>query len=84
MSQPTSNLCTSQIIQIPQSDRWRVYYRLQELLIPCQCSSDGCLRVEVNTTLEAVQVWSVVKQFIASRQVLVDWLNDCWHIPYPN
>jgi hypothetical protein len=80
MSQ-SPNLCAHQIIGVPQSDRWRVHYRLQELLIACQCTADGCLRVEINTGLAAVQVWSVTRQFMATRQELLDWLEDCWQLP---
>lgn len=68
-----------QVIAIPRSDRWRVYYRLQELMIPCNCPSDGSLRVEVNHGIALILVWSTVQQFTASRKELVNWLERCWY-----
>jgi len=67
-----------QVLQIPLSDRWRIYHRLQELMIPCSCPADGSLRVQVNSLLAAVLVRSTVMQFLAPRQELVDWLEHCW------
>jgi hypothetical protein len=68
-----------QLISVPQGDRWRVHRRLQELSINAWCPTGGQLQVEVNTHVEAAQVWSVVRQFSASRTTLVVWLERCWH-----
>jgi hypothetical protein len=68
-----------QVLQIPLSDRWQIYRRLQELMIPCSCPPDGSLRVQVNNLQEAVLVRSAVRQFLASRYELVEWLEGCWH-----
>jgi hypothetical protein len=65
-------------VEIPRCDRWRIYQRLQELMIPCSCPSDGSLRVEVNHCIAAVLLRSTVQQFTAPREDLVDWLKRCW------
>lgn len=79
MLQPSSLETLSEyILQIPLSDRWQIYHRLQELMIPCWCLADGSLRVQVNSCLVAILVRSTVLQFMASRQELVDWLEQCW------
>ncbi|MCF4965655.1 Asr1405/Asl0597 family protein [Nostoc sp. CMAA1605] len=70
------------ILQIPFGDRWQIYYRLQELMIPCSCHPDGSLRVQVNSCLTAVLVRSTVMQFLASRPELLDWLERCWDCNY--
>ncbi|MGM3307085.1 Asr1405/Asl0597 family protein [Anabaena sp. WFMT] len=67
-----------QVLQIPLSDRWQIYHRLQELMITCSCPPDGSLRVQVNSLQEAVLVRSAVMQFLASRCELVEWLEGCW------
>ncbi|BBD60750.1 hypothetical protein NIES2109_35490 [Nostoc sp. HK-01] len=69
-----------QILQIPLSDRWRIYHRLQELMIPCACPPDGSLRVQVNSLLAAILVRSTVMQCLAPRQELVNWLEHCWYL----
>ncbi|CEJ46096.1 Asr1405/Asl0597 family protein [Umezakia ovalisporum] len=68
-----------QVLQIPLCDRWGICQRLQELMIPCCCHSDGSLRVQVNNLLEAILVRSTVIQFLASRHELVEWLERCWN-----
>ncbi|BAY10395.1 Asr1405/Asl0597 family protein [Calothrix sp. NIES-2098] len=75
----SSNFLGDRVLQIPLSDRWRIYYRLQELMIPCSCPADGSLRVQVNSLQAEMLVRSTVMQFLASRQELVDWLERCWH-----
>lgn len=70
----------AQVVNVPRSDRWRVYHRLQELRIPCACPADGSLRVEVNHGLAVILVRSTVQQFCAPRQELVDWLDRCWQV----
>ncbi|GAB1543336.1 hypothetical protein NUACC21_60100 [Scytonema sp. NUACC21] len=66
------------IVQIPVGDRWRIYHRLQELMIPCWCPPDGSLRVKIDGCLTAILVRSTVFQLMASRQELIDWLEQCW------
>ncbi|MBO3460512.1 hypothetical protein G7B40_000760 [Aetokthonos hydrillicola Thurmond2011] len=82
MLQPSSSEVVGEyILQIPLCDRWRIYHRLQELMIPCWCSTDGSLRVRINSSLMAILVRSTLVQFMATRQELIDWLEHCWQLP---
>ena len=76
INQPQSE--SKQVIEVSWIDRWFVYHRLQELEIPCQCSSNQPLQVEVNNTISAIQLWSISKQLTGTRQDLINWLNQCW------
>lgn len=67
----------SEILEVHLADRWRVYYRLQELAIPCWCATDRPLRVQINDVAAAIQLWSVLRQFTSSRQDLIWWLERC-------
>jgi hypothetical protein len=78
MDQSSISSPTQQVVTIPRGDRWQVYQRLQELEIPCSCSGDGYLQVEVNTPAAALQLWSVVQQLQAPRRELIFWLRRCW------
>ncbi|MCC5628176.1 Asr1405/Asl0597 family protein [Nostoc sphaeroides] len=69
---------TNHVLQIPLSDRWRIYHRLQELKINCSCPPDGSLRVQVNNLLEVILIRSTVMQLLASRHELLEWLERCW------
>ncbi|HAZ47122.1 MAG TPA: hypothetical protein DDW76_27375 [Cyanobacteria bacterium UBA11369] len=68
-----------QLVRVQRGDRWQVYQRLQELGIPCWCSSDGYLQAEINTPTAALQVWSVVQQLTAKRCEMTFLLHRCWH-----
>lgn len=74
-----SSLIT-EIVEIPYDLRWQAYLRLQELSIPCCCSEDGHLRVEINHVVIAVQLRSVIQQITAPRQALIDLLEKCWKV----
>lgn len=65
-------------IQVNPVSRWDVYHRLQQLAIPCSCQTGQPLQVCVHTALDAIQVWSVVRQATAPRQAQLDWLETCW------
>lgn len=69
-----------QVVTVNWAERWSVYYRLQELQIPCKCSTNRPLQVQLDNTKTAIQLWSVAKQFSASRHELVGWLKCCWQI----
>lgn len=77
--QPDVNAFVVNIASVPRSERWRVYYRLQELKIPCWCLPDGSLRVEIQNGTGALLLRSVMQQFVASRPEAVDWLERCWN-----
>lgn len=68
----------SQVVQVDWSDRWIVYHRLQELQIPCHCSTNQPLEVQLSSPTEVIQLWSVIKQYSSSRRELIQWLNTCW------
>ncbi|MEB3279887.1 MAG: hypothetical protein VKK42_13315 [Lyngbya sp.] len=69
----------SEVIEVNcWADRWQVYRRLQELGIPCSCEVEQPLRVQITNTNQAVQLSSVLKQFTASRQDLLESLERCW------
>ena len=68
------------IVTVQWSDRWQIYHRLQALDISCQCGTNRPLQVKVDDIHTAIQLWSVAKQFTASRRELVHWLNRCWRI----
>ena len=63
---------------VNRSERWEIYHRLQELQIPCQCSPNQPLRVQLDHATAAIQLWSVVRQLTAPRSELISWLNLCW------
>lgn len=77
MDQAQTHQVSRQVVSIPRGDRWLVYQRLQELGIPCSCSSDGYLHAEAKTPTAAIQLWSVVRQSTASRRELIFWLHRC-------
>ena len=67
-----------QVVDIPINDRWQVYYRLQELQIQCWSPPDGSLKVDIRNDVDAILVCSAVMHITATRQVLVEWLYQCW------
>ena len=80
MNSPNLNQTTiCEIVEINWTDRWFVYKRLQELDISCWCAINQPLQVQINTLQDAIQLFSVVRQFTRPRQVLIDSLESCWH-----
>lgn len=67
-----------EVVDVNWTDRWLVYYRLQELDIPCDCATEQPLMVHITSATAAIQLWSVSKQFTESRQDLIYWLERCW------
>ena len=68
------------VVDIKNTERWSIYHRLQELKIPCQCSTNQPLQVELNNPSAIAQLCFVVKQLTASRSELIDWLDYCWKV----
>jgi hypothetical protein len=66
------------VVAVSRIDRWQIYNRLQELMIPCWCPKDGSLQVEIQNSINGLLLRSVVQQFVASRQEMVSWLERCW------
>jgi hypothetical protein len=77
-SQSNLGAVVTPIAKVSRSDRWMVFYRLQELNIPCWCAEDGLLWVEIHCSDQAILLRSVIQQFMAPRHELVDWLEYCW------
>ena len=67
-------------VDIKNTERWSIYHRLQELEIPCRCSTNKPLEVELDCPIAIAQLSCVVKRMTASRSELIDWLDDCWKI----
>jgi hypothetical protein len=78
-----SDALVSRVAKISRGDRWLVYRRLQELMIPCRCPEDGTLWVEIQHCLQAILLRSTVQHLTASRSELVDWLERCWDAQLP-
>ena len=68
----------SQVAKIHRSDRWSVHRRLQELNIPCWCTEDGALWVEIDSCIHAILLRSTIQQFINTRSESIAWLERCW------
>lgn len=73
-------LTNYQIIKIERVNCWNIYRRLQDLSIKCSLATGKPLKVEINDPQTVIQVWSVIKQFKASRSESIEWLNSCWRI----
>ena len=80
MNSSSSNPEAEQVIEIAFADRWQVYRRLQELGISCQCRTNQPLSVKAGNVVEAIQLWSVVRQLTLGRRELASWLERCWQI----
>ena len=78
MNSSSTETNTRHVVDIKWEDRWQVYLRLQELGIPCVCETNQPLTVEINNPTAAIQLWSVIQQFTASRQHLIKNLEGCW------
>ncbi len=78
MSLLPESLEAPQVVEVNWADRWQVYHRLQELAIPCECEMSQPLRVNINDSITAIQVWSVCQQLLAPRNNLISWLQRCW------
>ncbi|MGD1913859.1 MAG: Asr1405/Asl0597 family protein [Rivularia sp. (in: cyanobacteria)] len=70
---------TKHVVEVSWADRWQVYRRLKELQIPCWCSTNEPLTVEIAHTTAAIQLWSVMRQLNASRQDLIITLKECFN-----
>ena len=82
MKSSSSETDKKHVIDIDWADRWQVYQRLQELDIICICDTNQPLMVEINNPTAAIQLWSVIKQFTASRQDLIKNIENSWRIRY--
>lgn len=81
MNPDISETQVKQIVEINWTDRWQVYKRLQELEISSSCKINQPLTVEIANITDIAQLWSVLRQFTASRQDLISHLQHSWHLP---
>jgi hypothetical protein len=77
---PAPNLLTP-IAPTDWIQRWEIYHRLQSLEIDCQCGVNQPLQVAIESPLDLLQVWAIVRQMGSSRQELIDRLENCWQLP---
>ncbi|MDB9465933.1 Asr1405/Asl0597 family protein [Dolichospermum circinale] len=82
MKSSSSETDKKHVIDIDWADRWQVYQRLQELDVICVCETNQPLMVEINNPTAAIQLWSVIQQFSASRQDLIKNIENSWRIRY--
>ncbi|AFY50595.1 hypothetical protein Nos7524_4867 [Nostoc sp. PCC 7524] len=80
----SSEIKSRYVVEVNWIDRWQVYQRLQELEIPCCCETNQPLSVEISSPTAAAQLWSVMRQFTASRQDLIWTLKSSWQTRYPH
>jgi len=78
-STPTDRLIIHSV-GINNTERWTIYHRLQELDIPCICSTNKPLKVQLDHPCAIAQLCSVVRQSTASRSELINRLEDCWEL----
>ncbi|MEB3884360.1 Asr1405/Asl0597 family protein [Lyngbya sp. CCY1209] len=67
-------------VQVPPDLQWSVFYRLQELSIPCEYSSENGVGVEIEDRTTAIQLRCVLHRFIAPLSVQVNWLEHCFEL----
>ena len=67
-------------VSVSRIDRWLIHRRLQELMINSWCPTNGELLVKINSCIDAILIRSTVKQLVAPREELVDWLERCWQM----
>lgn len=72
------NFLIVQISNISRINRWKIYYRLQELQIHSWCFEDGTLWVEIDDSIKAILLHSTMTQFTSNRSELIAWLEKCW------
>ena len=68
------------IVDIKYTERWQIHRRLQELEIPCHCSTNQPLQVEIDSPLAIAQLCSVVELSTAPRSELIARLENCWKL----
>lgn len=67
-------------IDIEQTNRQKVYERLQQLEIPCSWGDGEPLQVRVENPVAALQVWSVLQQYAPSDAAVRQRLKRCWQM----
>ena len=70
------------VLSVKWSSRWEIFRRLKALQINCQCRTNEPLLIDLHSPTTLVQIWSVIRQSSATRTQLIDWLDNCWSMPY--
>ncbi len=78
----SSEIEAKHVVEVNWADRWQVYQRLRELDIPCWCETNQPLKVQIDSAIAAVQLWSVMRQFTVPRCELISTLELCWQVRY--
>ncbi|MDF5712102.1 MAG: hypothetical protein PUP90_31625 [Nostoc sp. S4] len=78
----SSEIENKHFVEVSWADRWQVYHRLKELDIPCSCTTNQPLEVQIGSVTAAVQLWSVIQRFTSSRQDQIWTLECCWKSRY--
>lgn len=82
MSQPLNDPCDLVVkLSLAGSDRWSVYYRFQELGIPCVCKMYQPLEIHCRHVLDIIQCWTVARRLTQPRRALAEQLEACLLIP---
>ncbi|MGF1497189.1 MAG: Asr1405/Asl0597 family protein [Elainellaceae cyanobacterium] len=69
-----------QWLEVNCAPSWEIYWRLQELEIPCSRKPYQPLWVQIDTPLSALQMWSVCQSIAQPKSALTDWLERCWSL----
>jgi hypothetical protein len=81
MNASTTTPALTPILTTDWLQRWEVYHRLQTLEIACECGVNQPLTVGIETPLDILQVWVVMRNIRSTRQELIDCLENCWQLP---
>jgi hypothetical protein len=65
-------------IEVNSIVRWDIYFRLQELEISCECKANRPLQVSIENPLAAIQLWSTIQMFTATKSSQTEHLERCW------
>jgi hypothetical protein len=76
-----TELSQSLWVELQGPERWTIGDRLRQLGIPVTCAMGQPLRIQVSTAQAALQCWSVMRSYQASRSQLADWLEVCFRMP---
>ncbi|PZU98055.1 MAG: hypothetical protein DCE90_05830 [Pseudanabaena sp.] len=70
----------NQVATVEGIVRWEIYHRLQDLEIPCKCSSGSPLTVDISSPNHLIQFWKISQRVNASRTELVQILENNWRL----
>ncbi|QFZ92102.2 Asr1405/Asl0597 family protein [Synechococcus elongatus] len=68
-------------LDLDSTTRWDCYHRCCELALDCYCTPCHPLRIQIETPLQAIQVWSICQWIQRDRPSLSNFLESCWQLP---